>query len=63
MNLLFHLRETPLDTARRERAEHLDACDRCTGGLDCPTADDLDRRLIKAVEADLPWSYPKEPTP
>ena len=52
---LFHLRETPLDTARRERAEHPEWCDRCDGGLDCQTADDLDRRLTEAASGELPW--------
>ena len=50
---LFHIRETPLDTARRERAEHREWCDRCDGGLDCQTADDLDRRLSEAASGDL----------
>lgn len=58
---LFYTRETPLDTARREHAEHRDACDRCIDGLDCPTADDLDRRLTEAASADVPWpDAPKE---
>ena len=38
MNIpLFHLHETPTDRARRERTEHLTACDACPAGLDCPT--------------------------
>lgn len=52
---LFHLHETPTDTARRERTEHHAACDACTAGLDCPTGDDLDRRLTEAASGELPW--------
>lgn len=48
-------RESPLDTARRELTEHRAACDACIAGLDCPTGDDLDRRLTEAASADLPW--------
>ena len=47
--------ETPIDLARRERTEHVIACDRCLDGLDCPTCDDLDTQLSAAIEADLPW--------
>ena len=51
----FHPRETPLDTARRVRDEHITDCPACVGGLDCPTADDLDARLTREAEADVPW--------
>ena len=53
--LFSRLHETPTDTARRERTEHLTACDACIAGLDCPTGDDLDRRLTEAASGELPW--------
>ena len=57
MTLFSRLHEPPIDTARRERTEHVSACDRCIAGLDCPTCDDLNHRLSAAIGADLPWSY------
>lgn len=57
MTPLFpRLHERPEDTARRELAEHRDACDACIAGPDCPTGDELARRLGEAVEADLAWT-------
>ena len=53
--LFSRLHETPTDTAHRERTEHRAACDACIAGLDCPTGDDLDRRLTEAASGDLPW--------
>ena len=53
--LFSHLHETPTDTARRELTEHRAACDACIAGLDCPTGDDLDRRLTEAASGELPW--------
>lgn len=55
--------ESPTDTARRERTEHVSACDRCAAGIDCPTADDLDARLLRAINDELPWSYDAVSTP
>ena len=53
--LLFRPHETPTDRARRELTEHLTACDACIASLDCPTGDDLDRRLTEAASGELPW--------
>lgn len=55
LRLFSRLHETPTDTARRELTEHRAACDACIAGLDCPTGDDLDRRLTEAASGDLPW--------
>ena len=47
--------ETVIERAARELTEHRAACDACIAGLDCPTGDDLDRRLTEAASGDLPW--------
>lgn len=57
---LFHLHESPLDRARRELTEHRAACDPCIAGLDCPTGDNLERRLTSEINKELPWSYDHE---